>query len=54
MLKFSYFKCDYNLINTFNMTELKIDDIEQNFDSILEITGSESFVNWEAFTKSST
>jgi hypothetical protein len=36
------------------MTELKIDDIEQNFDAILQLTGQDSYVNWDAFTKSST
>lgn len=36
------------------MAELKIDDIEQNFDAILELTGQDSYVNWEAFTKGST
>jgi len=35
------------------MTSLKIEDIENNFDFILEQTGTDSFVNWEAFTKSS-
>jgi DNA-binding GntR family transcriptional regulator len=36
------------------MTEIKIEEIEQHFDDILALTGSDSFVNWETFTKSST
>lgn len=35
-------------------TELKIDTIEQYYDQILELTGSDSYVEWETFTKSST
>jgi hypothetical protein len=35
------------------MSDIKIDDIEQNFDSILEVTGKDSYVNWESFTKNS-
>lgn len=35
------------------MSDIKIDDIEQNFDSILEVTGKDSYVNWETFTKNS-
>jgi hypothetical protein len=37
----------------FNMTEVKIEDIEQSFDSILQITGQDSYVNWDSFTKNS-
>lgn len=36
------------------MADIKIDDIEQNFDSILQLTGQDSYVNWDTFTKSST
>lgn len=36
------------------MTEIKIEDILQNFDSILKLTGQDSYVNWESFTKNST
>lgn len=36
------------------MTEVKIENIEGNFDAVLELVGQESFVNWEGFTKSST
>lgn len=32
----------------------KIEDIEANYEQILSIVGSESYVNWESFTKSST
>jgi hypothetical protein len=35
------------------MTEVKIENIEGNFDAVLELVGQESFVNWEGFTKSS-
>lgn len=37
----------------FNMSEVKIENIESNFDAVLELVGQESFVNWEGFTKSS-
>lgn len=37
----------------FNMTEVKIENIEGNFDAVLELVGQESFVNWDGFTKSS-
>ncbi|GEM_PF-3373204 len=36
------------------MAELKIEDIEQNYDAILELVGQDSYVNWDTFTKSST
>lgn len=36
------------------MTEAKIEDIEKNYQKILQQTGEQSFVNWEQFTKSST
>jgi hypothetical protein len=36
------------------MTEVKIENIESNYDAVLELVGQDSFVNWEAFTKSST
>ena len=35
------------------MAEVKIDDIEKNFDSILQKVGQDSYVNWDSFTKSS-
>jgi hypothetical protein len=35
------------------MSEVKIENIEGNFDAVLELVGQESFVNWEGFTKSS-
>jgi len=37
----------------FNMSEVKIESIESNFEAVLELVGQESFVNWEGFTKSS-
>jgi len=36
------------------MTDIKIEDLEKNFDTILELVGSDSYVNWETFTKTST
>lgn len=36
------------------MSDIKVEDIEANFEKILAITGEDSYVNWEAFTKSST
>jgi hypothetical protein len=36
------------------MAEVTIDNLESNFDHILSITGENSFVEWETFTKSST
>jgi hypothetical protein len=36
------------------MTDIKISDIEANYDHILELTGQDAFVNWETFTKNST
>ena len=36
------------------MTEITIENIESNFDNILKMTGEDSFVEWESFTKSST
>lgn len=36
------------------MAEVNIETIHANFDHILELVGQESFVEWEAFTKSST
>jgi uncharacterized protein YlzI (FlbEa/FlbD family) len=35
------------------MTEIKIETIESNFDSIQEMVGSNSYVNWEKFSSSS-
>lgn len=36
------------------MSDIKIEDIEAGFEKILKLTGEDSFVNWEAFTKTST
>lgn len=36
------------------MAEPTIDDISSRFDEILQLTGENSYVNWETFTKSST
>lgn len=36
------------------MTEVTIENIESNFEHILSLVGQDSFVEWEAFTKSST
>jgi len=36
------------------MAEPKIEDISSRFDEILQLTGENSYVNWETFTKSST
>lgn len=36
------------------MSDIKVEDIEANFEKILALTGEDSYVNWEAFTKSST
>lgn len=35
-------------------TDLKVDTIEPYFDQILALTGDQSYVQWENFTKSST
>jgi hypothetical protein len=36
------------------MSDIKPEEIEANFERILGLTGEESYVNWDAFTKSST
>jgi hypothetical protein len=36
------------------MTEVKIENIETNFENILAQVGENSFVEWDSFTKSST
>jgi len=35
------------------MTEIKVETIEKNFDNLLEIVGTETFVNWDKFSASS-
>ena len=34
--------------------KVNIEDIEANYDRIFELVGTESYVNWEIFTKTST
>lgn len=52
-LAFNWRRAAY-LRNKFQlMAEVKIDDIEKNFDSILQKVGQDSYVNWDSFTKSS-
>lgn len=35
------------------MTDIKVETVEKNFDSILETVGTESFIDWDKFSSSS-
>jgi len=43
-----------NIILIQQMTEVKIEDIESNYELIEGLLGTNSFVAWDGFTKNST